>query len=134
MDEKEIAFRKMSLSLEAYNQMLQQEQQEAMEDEDDFEEYRDELMDALKDAAFQVLIDNPGSDLCDWRKTLIEEYGPEVTDALGNNPPEVFEMLDDIWGSPYLDKCSGLEYDFNEWAEAFATDASVRMYYDLAAK
>ena len=36
MDEKEIAFRKMALSLEAYNQMLQQEQQEAMEEEDDF--------------------------------------------------------------------------------------------------
>lgn len=43
-------------------------------------------------------------------------------------------MIEDLWESPYYDERSGLEYDFYEWAEAFATDASVRMYEDLTSQ
>lgn len=47
---------------------------------------------------------------------------------------EVFADLANLWESPYYDKNSGLEYTFSQWAEAFASEASVQMYYDLTDK
>lgn len=91
-------------------------------------------MEELKTAAFEVLLLNPGCEQSDWAKILVEQYGTEVVDAYGNNPNEVFADLADLWESPYLDEVSGLEYDFKTWAEAFATDAAVQMYYDLTDK
>lgn len=95
---------------------------------------QDDALEELKVAAFEVLLLNPGSDQGDWAATLVEEYGTEVVDAYGNNPMDVYADLADLWESPYYDKNSGLEYDYKEWAEAFCTDASVQMYYDLIAK
>ena len=91
----------------------------------------DDTLEELKAAAFEVLLLNPGCDQGDWADILIEQYGTEVVDAYGNNPFEVYALLEDLWESPYFDKCSGLEYDFKTWAEALWTDASVQMYYDL---
>ena len=54
-----------------------------------------------------------------------------MVDAYGNNPTEVFADLADLWESPYLDKNSGLEYYYKQWAQAFATDEAVQLYYDL---
>ena len=88
-------------------------------------------MDELKASAFEVLLLNPGSDQGDWAQILVEQYGTEVVDAYGNNPDEVYAELADLWETPYLDKNSGLEYKFETWAMAFATEASVQMYYDL---
>lgn len=90
-----------------------------------------DTLDELKAAAFEVLLLNPGSEQGDWSKILMEQYGTEVVDAYGNNPIEVFAELEDLWETPYYDRNSGLEYKFNQWAEAFATEASVQMYYDL---
>lgn len=90
-----------------------------------------DTLDELKAAAFEVLLLNPGSEQGDWSKMLMEQYGTEVVDAYGNNPSEVFAELEDLWETPYYDRNSGLEYKFNQWAEAFATEASVQMYYDL---
>ncbi len=67
-------------------------------------------------------------------KILVEQYGTEVVDAYGKDPAEAYASLEDLWESPYLDEVSGLEYDFKTWAEAFATDAAVQMYYDLTEK
>ena len=91
----------------------------------------DETLDELKAAAFEVLLLNPGCDRGDWEQTLVEDYGTEVVDAYGNNPREVFALLDDLWESPYYDKASGLEKDYKEWAEAFATEQAVDVYYEL---
>lgn len=95
------------------------------------ERQMDETLDVLKSDAFEVLLLNPGCDREDWKQTLVEDYGTEVVDAYGNNPPEVFALLDDLWESPYYDKTSGLEKDYKEWAEAFATEAAVDLYYEL---
>lgn len=94
----------------------------------------DETMDELKAAAFEALLLNPGCEQSDWVNILLEQYGTEVVDAYGNNPTEVFADLADLWESSYYDKNSGLEYNFKTWAEAFATDAAVQMYYDLTDK
>lgn len=90
-----------------------------------------DALEKLKAAAFEVLLLNPGSEQGDWSQILVEQYGTEVVDAYGNNPNEVFAELVDLWETPYCDKNSELEYTFNQWAEAFATEAAVQMYYDL---
>lgn len=94
----------------------------------------DETLEKLKSAAFEVLRLNPGCDRSDWANILVEQYGTEVVDAYGSDPAEVYAMIDDLWESPYYDERSGLEYDYHEWAEAFCTEAAVRMYYDLTGK
>ena len=94
----------------------------------------DETLEELKAAAFEVLRLNPGCEQSDWAKILVEQYGTEVVDAYGKDPAEAYASLEDLWESPYLDEVSGLEYDFKTWAESFATDAAVQMYYDLTEK
>ena len=93
-----------------------------------------DTLEELKAAAFEVLRLNPGCEQSDWAKILVEQYGTEVVDAYGKDPAEAYASLEDLWKSPYLDEVSGLEYDFKTWAEAFATDAAVQMYYDLTEK
>ena len=93
-----------------------------------------DTLEELKAAAFEVLRLNPGCEQSDWAKILVEQYGTEVVDAYGKDPAEAYASLEDLWESPYLDKVSVLEYDFKTWAEAFATDAAVQMYYGLTGK
>lgn len=110
---EDIVFQKMSLILKATKTV--------------------ESIDELKVAAFEVLLQNPGCEQCDWVNILVEQYGTELVDAYGNDPEEVYASLADLWESPYYDNNSGLEYDYQTWAEALWTDAAVQMYYDLTA-
>ena len=115
---EDIAFRKLSMLMKAVTGANEQ----------------DDTLEELKAAAFEVLRLNPGCEQSDWAKILIEQYGTEVVDAYGKDPAEAYASLEELWESPYLDEVSGLEYDFKTWAEAFATDAAVQMYYDLTEK
>ncbi len=89
------------------------------------------LMDELKDAAFEYLLLNPGSEFGDWSKGLIEEYPAEVVDALGNTPNEVNADLADLWETDYTDPKTGIEQKFSEWAMSFANEHAVGIYYFL---
>lgn len=91
-------------------------------------------LEELKDAAFEVLLLNPGCEQSDWTRILVEQYGTEVVDAYGKDPAKAYASLEDLWEIPYFDRNTGLEYDFKTWAEAFSTDAAVQMYYDLTEK
>ncbi len=83
----------------------------------------------LKEAAWNILHENPGTDFGDWQDMLIKQYPTEVVDALGTNPPEVFAELSDWWGSMgYDDGITDLCYSFRDWAEYFATERSVELY------
>lgn len=117
MSKEDIAFRKLSLLMKAVTEANEQE--------------TDDTLEELKAAAFEVLRLNPGCEQSDWANILVGQYGTEVVDAYGKDPAEAYASLEDLWESPYLDETSGLEYDFKTWAEAFATDASVQMYYDF---
>ena len=88
-------------------------------------------LEVLKVAAFEILRENPGSEYDDWQQNLILEYGSELVDEFGNDPANVYSGLADLWECPFYDDKSELEYDFNEWALAFATEESVQMYYDM---
>lgn len=89
------------------------------------------LMNELKAAAFEYLLLNPGSEFGDWQQGMIEQYPTEVVDALGSNPDEVYAGLADLWEADYTDQKTCMEQKFSEWAQAFATEKSVDVYYRL---
>ena len=106
----------------AFNEVKAEESQEEEEEASDF--YAD-----LKEAAWNILHENPGTDFGDWQMMLIEQYPTEVVDALGTNPPEVFAELSDWWDCmDYDDGVMEIPHTFREWAEYFATDRSVELY------
>lgn len=115
----DVAFNKMALLSEAIHGV----QDEYEEDEDEYDE--------LKASAFEVLLLNPGCDLGEWTRILVQEYPSEVVDAYGCNPPETMALLSDLWDAPYEDTASGLEYTFETWAQCFCNEAAVQMYYDF---
>lgn len=112
MDNEDVAFHKMALLLNAATgdkQMV--------------------ALDELKAAVFEVILLHPGCKQDEWAQILVEQYGTEVIDAFGNNHSEIYSGLADLWGSPYLDKNSGIEYAFSSWARALCNEAAVDMYY-----
>lgn len=114
---------KLKMLMNAINEVKEEEnQEEELDDEVDFYE-------ELKEAAWNILHENPETDLENWKMLLIEQYPTEVVDALGTNPPEVFAELSDWWDSMgYDDGITDLCYTFRDWAEYFATERSVELY------
>lgn len=114
--------KKLNMLMNAFNEVKAEENQEEEEEAPDF--YAD-----LKEAAWNILHENPGTDFGDWQMMLIEQYPTEVVDALGTNPPEVFAELSDWWDCmDYDDGVLEIPHTFREWAEYFATERSVELY------
>lgn len=86
-------------------------------------------LDALKEAAWDILRENPGSDFGDWQRSLIEQFPAETVDALGADPEEVHAALADWWECmDYEDPSTGMCERYRDWAEYFASDRSVELY------
>lgn len=101
----------------------------AISEEDIGEEETPDFYADLKEAAWNILHENPGTDFGDWQMMLIEQYPTEVVDALGTNPPVVFAELSDWWDCmDYDDGVLEIPHTFREWAEYFATERSVELY------
>lgn len=115
--------KKLNMLMNAFNEVKAEEnQEEELDEAPDF--YAD-----LKEAAWNILHENPGTDFGDWQMMLIEQYPTEVLDALGTNPPEVFAELSDWWDCmDYDDGVMEIPHTFREWAEYFATERSVELY------
>ena len=115
--------KKLNMLMNAFNEVKAEEnQEEELDEAPDF--YAD-----LKEAAWNILHENPGTDFGDWQMMLIEQYPTEVVDALGTNPPEVFAELSDWWDCmDYDDGVLEIPHTFREWAEYFATERSVELY------
>lgn len=115
--------KKLNMLMIAFNEVKAEEnQEEELDEAPDF--YAD-----LKEAAWNILHENPGTDFGDWQMMLIEQYPTEVVDALGTNPPEVFAELSDWWDCmDYDDGVMEIPHTFREWAEYFATERSVELY------
>lgn len=87
----------------------------------------------LKDAAWNILHENPGYGFDEWVQTLIDQYPGEVVDALGSNPAEAYASLSDLWDAgDYEDADTGECHSFKDWAEYFATERSIELYDMLA--
>ena len=115
--------KKLNMLMNAFNEVKAEEnQEEELDEAPDF--YAD-----LKETAWNILHENPGTDFGDWQMMLIEQYPTEVVDALGTNPPEVFAELSDWWDCmDYDDGVLEIPHTFREWAEYFATERSVELY------
>ncbi|WP_297248512.1 hypothetical protein [uncultured Prevotella sp.] len=114
--------KKLKILMNAINEVEEENQEEEFDEASDF--YAD-----LKEAAWNILHENPGTDFGDWQMMLIEQYPTEVVDALGTNPPEVFAELSDWWDCmDYDDGVLEIPHTFREWAEYFATERSVELY------
>lgn len=115
--------KKLNMLMNAFNEVKAEENQE-----DELDEAPDFYAD-LKEAAWNILHENPSTDFGDWQMMLIEQYPTEVVDALGTNPPEVFAELSDWWDCmDYDDGVLEIPHTFREWAEYFATERSVELY------
>ena len=114
--------KKLNMLMNAFNEVKAEEnQEEELDEAPDF--YAD-----LKEAAWNILHENPGTDFGDWQMMLIEQYPTEVVDALGTNPPEVFAALSDWWDCmDYDDGVLEIPHTFRERAEYFATERSVEL-------
>lgn len=114
--------KKLKILMNAINEVEEENQEEEFDEASDF--YAD-----LKEAAWNILHENPGTDFGDWQMMLIEQYPTEVVDALGTNPSEVFAELSDWWDCmDYDDGVMEIPHTFREWAEYFATERSVELY------
>ena len=114
--------KKLKILMNAINEVEEENQEEEFDEASDF--YAE-----LKEAAWNILHENPGTDFGDWQMMLIEQYPTEVVDALGTNPPEVFAELSDRWDCmDYDDGVLEIPHTFREWAEYFATERSVELY------
>lgn len=114
--------KKLKILMNAINEVEEENQEEEFDEASDF--YAD-----LKEAAWNILHENPGTDFGDWQMMLIEQYPTEVVDALGTNLPEVFAELSDWWDCmDYDDGVLEIPHTFREWAEYFATERSVELY------
>lgn len=120
---KDKDLKKLNMLMNAFNEVKAEENQE--EELDEAPDFYAEL----KEAAWNILHENPGTDFGDWQMMLIEQYPTEVVDALGTNPPEVFAELSDWWDCmDYDDGVLEIPHTFREWAEYFATERSVELY------
>ncbi|ROS91571.1 hypothetical protein EEL34_02335 [Muribaculaceae bacterium Isolate-039 (Harlan)] len=100
---------------------------EAIEDEEP------DFYAVLKEAAWNVLHENPGIGFDEWVQTLMEQYPSEVVDAIGSHPAETYASLADMWETEdYEDAETGECHSFKDWAEYFATEQSIELYDLLA--
>lgn len=111
MDESKynVSDEEMASLVEALDNMLDEE-------EPDFDA-------ELIEAGWNIVRENPGIECQEWINELIRQYPNEVTDALGNNPPEVFHTLADWWEyKEYTDPTTGEWNTLQGWSEFYATD------------
>lgn len=83
---------------------------------------RDEFTDNLKEAAWQVVKENPGIDCSEWIRTLIRQFPTEVVDALGTDPEDVHHILTDWWDSEDYTTPDGINETYQGFSEYYYND------------
>lgn len=83
---------------------------------------RDEFTDTLKEAAWQVVKENPGIDCAEWISTLIRQFPTEVVDALGTDPYDVHHILTDWWDSEDYTDPDGINETYQGFSEYYYND------------
>lgn len=86
----------------------------------------------LKRVAFDAIYKDGCEDCGDWINTLVNCYSEEVVEALGNNPHDVYPLLEDWWNSmDYEDSRTGICLTYRNWAEYFAGEFGHIIYDEL---
>ena len=116
MDENkyEISDEEMASLVDALDNMLDDE-------EPDF--YGD-----LKEAAWNVLHENPSIDMDEWIDILMRQHPTEVVDAIGSHPAETYASLCELWDDEYTDSENGECNTFRQWAKRFCSYSAIDRY------
>lgn len=88
----------------------------------------EELLNELRNAAFEVLLLHPATTRDTWVQTLMEQYPTEVIDVLGTDEETTRERLKKMWGEDYTDT-AGETRSYADWAALFATENDITEYY-----
>jgi hypothetical protein len=90
---------------------------------DDEEEPKPNFMEELKKGAWNIVRENPGIERQYWIEELISQYPSEVVDVFGNNPFEVYPLLEDMWDcNDYEDPETHDCMSFAEWSDYYYSD------------
>lgn len=114
------------------NESYKSSEDSLLEDWLDSQEESSELMEDLKDCAFNILHDNPGITQQDWESLMIYRYGVEICDCFGPDSDRWDKKLWEMFmHDSYIDELTGEKYKFSEWSEIFANKLSVEIYDKL---
>ena len=113
---KEVAAKKMGILWEAIKEL----------------EAKD-MMNTLKDNAFEVIVTHPGIGRIEWASRLMRYYPKSIRIALQscNSLVEVCQKLDELWLTQYHDQESQRTHTFSEWADLLCDDEGVAWYCQL---
>lgn len=87
----------------------------------------------LREGAWLLLHNEPGTDREEWRQELLSQYPTEVVDTFGTDPAQAFAMMDNWWESEkYEDENTGICETYQGWSLIFANEKSVMVFDELA--
>lgn len=87
----------------------------------------------LREGAWLLLHNEPGTDREEWRQELLSQYPTEVVDTFGTDPAQAFAMMDNWWESEkYEDENTGICETYQGWSLIFANEKSVMVFDEFA--
>lgn len=86
----------------------------------------------LREGAWLLLHNEPGTDKEEWKEELMSQYPTEVVDTFGTDPARAYATMDDWWeGETYEDENTGLCETYQGWSFIFANEKSVMVFDEL---
>lgn len=87
----------------------------------------------LREGAWLILHNEPGTDREEWRQELLRQYPTEVVDTFGTDPAEAYAQMDEWWESEtYKDETTGIRETYQDWSLIFSNEKSVMVFDELA--
>lgn len=87
----------------------------------------------LREGAWLLLHNEPGTDREEWRQELLSQYPTEVVDTFGTDPAQAFAMMNNWWESEkYEDENTGICETYQGWSLIFANEKSVMVFDEFA--
>lgn len=87
----------------------------------------------LREGAWLILHNEPGTGREEWRQELLSQYPTEVIDTFGTDPAQAYAIMDEWWESEtYEDENTGICETYQGWSLIFANEKSVMVFDELA--
>ena len=87
----------------------------------------------LREGAWLLLHNEPGTDREEWKQVLMSQYPTEVVDTFGTDPAQAYATMDDWWErEAYEDENTGLCDTYQGWSLIFANEKSVMVFDELS--
>ncbi|MGP1493672.1 MAG: hypothetical protein ACTTJJ_09715 [Prevotella fusca] len=87
----------------------------------------------LREGAWLILHNEPGTEREEWKQELLSLYPTEVVDTFGTDPARAYAAMDDWWErETYEDENTGLCETYQGWSLIFANEKSVMVFDELS--